>query len=357
VSANAPQFDLAKFYRARCTSRELGSLFGTLRKVDEVMKARRATHQRQTLFFLLALVVAFAGLGIRDIRWFHVAALLSVLALVLLFVVGMLRMVFGPRTSTATRFLGLFLLLNPGVFIYLGVYKYFHVAASLLTVEVPARAATGVVLSTAVLVFVLRLIFGVRWAKVIPQAVELDYVEQITQPLLADLAKKARADLVFNPFRGEWSRIELPAPKRPGYTFTSTADILLRMRLPLDAQRTFKLSIVEYVVTKTKDRKSKYKGSKHALVVRYDMTLPGGASPAAPQLTMALAAQLAGRPGAAPSPSCATSVSVAEGRLTIFQTQKTSDQSRDLQSEHLVPVAQVLETIRFMSQVSLQPKS
>ncbi len=345
---SGPEFHLGKFYRLRCNAGQFGTVARTLRKVDQVMKERLSTHRRGTLLLLAAIVLGFIVTALIPSVSNLPALAFSLCGLSFIYIIGGLRMLFMRGKPPINRFVLVFGLLNPGIFIYMGSLALLRAALPDLDARAhPVSCVAALAISTLVIVFTLRLTSGMRWKKLAPQEVELDYVERIVRPLLADLPKGARSDVLFNPFAGEWSRVAMPPRERPGYAYESFADILLRLRVPLDETRTLKVSIHEFTVSKTKNRKSKYKGTKHALVVRYDIPLPSGAQANAAELKAAMAKALAG------SEQGAATISAKDGKLTICQVKKTGDMARELLASHLLPVETVLKTVAFMSRASI----
>jgi hypothetical protein len=241
-------------------------------------------------------------------------------------------------------------LINPGVFLYMLAFNLFQNASADLDIHrSPTSAIGSVLLSSLVIVFVLRLTSGMRWKKMVPQEVEVDYVQSIVRPILNDLPKGTRCDLVFNPFGGEWSRVERPAPERSGYTYESYADILLRLRVPLDDVRSLKLAIYELSVSKTKNRKSKYKGTKHTIVVRYDIPVIAGTQGRSTELKQQLEKALAG------TAQGELTLAATKQRISVWQVNKKLDSNRELMPDHLVPVQTILRTVAFLSRASLPP--
>ena len=339
---SAPVFDVTKFYQVRCTAMQVPSLFCTIRKIDAVMKQKSSEQTKRSLIYSLVLLCSFIATGLGPSGTTAAAIALSAVALVFIFVVGCSSWLFQKAKPTYPRGLAVFVLIMPGAFFYAAALAALDSGETYLNARTHlATCAIAVVVSVAVSAFVLRLTSGIRWKSAMPQEVELDYVERIVKPLLAEAPKDARCDILFNPFRGEWSRIDMPAPNRSGYTYESTADILLRMRLPLGDGRTLKLSIMEYAVSKTKNRKNKYKGTKHRVVFACDLPLMGDAD------AVALRASLAKEIG-----DEAVIVFVDKGKLSVVQVKKTTDSNRELEATHLVPVSSIMKTIAFMTRTT-----
>ena len=332
-------FDLSKFYQARVTRDQLRGMLATLRRLDEFVK--KAARQRLVVRLLgaLACVVVALATYAENPLLLAVTAALSLLGLTFVYVTSLVRGLFSPK-SVGEIVSSLVLLVVPGCFLYFVTYAAWQATRELLGdphLTLPAAA-----IATGFVAYLFLAASGVKWGELEPQKVEMDYLEQVALPLFGDLPKNTRGELVFNPFRGEWSQVSLPTPRRAGYTFKATADIILRLRLPLDEHRDLRLSVVEQALSKTKDRKSKYKGTKRRLLVRYDMQLAPGA-----ELDAGVAVEQA--LGALAIPS---RVAVDKGRVTVVQVKKSADMSRDLRAEHLVPAAQVLATIRAVSEAS-----
>lgn len=344
---SAPSFDLTKFYRMRLTAPQAAGVFRTLRKLDARMKERVSAHRQNTVVLLVMILVGYFASSLLDPEAPRVARALAVLALAFAYVTGCFRVLFGKTRLRIPKALVIFGLLNPGCFLYIGAVKLVADLGPAFDPHVhPLACAAGIALSSLLLVFLIRLSGGTQWKRVQPDELELGYVESIVTPLLREAPKGTRCELLFNPFHGEWSRVDVPVKPRPGYTIESTADVLLELRLPVDEQRTLKLSVHEHSVSKTKDRKSKYKGTKHRIAIRYDLDLPSSAKPDETRLRADLKSVVEGGNAAE------VELVRTKDRLSVRQRRERKDDSRELKQGHLIPAAMVLKTIALLARAT-----
>lgn len=374
MSMPRPRFDPKRFIEVRCDASRIPPLRAALIKLSEALRARRRSDHRRLLLLFLIIVVTLVGLKLASWSYFAPAGALSLLAVGYGYALMMASALFKLRDPPMPRIISAFLLVNPGLFLYLGAAAAFgEVASSFDLRQHPAPTLVAIAVSSAVVYVVKRLVAWNRVKRVEPQRLEVDYLARIAQPILRDLGPGARATLVFNPFRSEWSRVRVPTPRaRIGYTIKGFADLLLSLELPLEGPRGFKLSVVEHSREKIKDRKNKYKGTKRVLVYRYVLE---GISGAPGDLTPALASHLAkalsgwkqeletrdgyfaelppfGQPATG---SVKTSARVRDGRLVVTQCYKTASPSRELRPEHLLPPSMVLATVGFVGRAAVDP--
>jgi hypothetical protein len=378
-----PTIDERKLVQVRCDRRDIPALRAALGKLDQALGARRRRRSRLFLAVtaaLLALLLAdlLGGDALAPAGAMVLAALAYAYGATLL--VSLFQRRDGSLLQRTPRLLRMFLLVNPGAFLYLGASARWGAQAALIDPQArPIPCALGLAASVAAVIWVRQLATWDRLARVRPQRLEVDYLARIVEPLLADLPAGARATLSFNPFRSEWSRVKLDAPRaRAGYTFDAGADVLLALKVPLDAGRTFRLSVVETSVHKTKNRKQKYKGTKRSLAYRCEIDLApgavGGASPGAaarvldPDFARYLrtatrgwtpSAETAGGffeglPAfAEPHPSLLKlSARARPDRVSATAILKSQGSSRELAPEHLLPPSFVLAAVRFVGRAA-----
>lgn len=344
---SAHKIDLEKFYRMRVTAPQAAGVFRTLRKLDRRMRERVSAHRQNTIVLFIAILVGYFASSLLDPEAPRVARALGLLALAFAFVTGAVRALAGKTKLRIPKGLVVFGLINPGLFLYIGAGSLVsRLGESFDPGLHPLACAAGLLLSAMLLVFVIRLAGGTRWKRVVPDEIELGYVESIVTPLLREAPAGTRCDLLFNPFHGEWSRVDVPVPPRPGYTITATADVLLELRIPVDAQRTLKLSVHEFSQSKTKDRKSKYKGTKHRIAIRYDLGLAPNAQLDEQRLRSDVLGVVEGGKAAE------VEVKRAGERISVRQLRERKDSARELGREHLIPVPMVLKTIALLSRAT-----
>jgi hypothetical protein len=105
-----------------------------------------------------------------------------------------------------------------------------------------------------------------RYKNVIPQEFEMEYLSQLLQPILSELSDQQKCSLSFNPYSGLWTDQFTASPKhRSGYSFPTYRDTLLRFRTSFPNNVHFLLSINYQRMHKIKNRKNKFKGTKHRI--------------------------------------------------------------------------------------------
>lgn len=373
-----PVFDPSKFMQVRCGRRDVEALRQALGKLEQALE-RRSRRARRFFWGLTAALALFAVLQLLAGEALAPAGAMAVAALAYAYAATLLVSLFQRREGGAAQRLPivvkLFLLVNPGVFLYMGAYALWQGQAAALDPRArPAPFALGLAASVAAVVWVRRIASWGRIARVQPQRLEVDYLARIAGALLGDLPSGTTASLTFNPFRSEWSRQKLELPRqRPGYTFDAGADILLALKLPVDDRTTFRLSVVEYSVHKTKNRKQKYKGTKRRVVYRCDLSLAAGpgqapAGAAARDLSGALVQHL-GAAGSRWNPATEAAGDFFEGlaefvlpspdrlrvraearpdRVSATLVLKSGGTQRELAPGHLLPPSLVLAAVQFL---------
>ncbi len=376
-----PVFDPRRFIQVRCGRGNVEALRAALGKLDQALELRKRRGRRvfwavTAALALFAVVQVFAGDALAPAAAMAVAALAYAYAASLL--LSMFRRGEGGAAQRVPLLVRIFLIVNPGVFLYIGAFALWQAQAPALDpVRRPVPFAIGLAASLAVLFWVRQLATWGRIARVQPQRLEVDYLARIAGPLLGDLPPGTRGTLTFNPFRSEWSRQKLELPRqRPGYTLDAGADILLALKLPLPDGGSFRLSVVEYSVHKPKDRKQKYKGTKRRVVYRCELVrAPAGAAPADGQprdLTGALAQHLAAaRSGWTPAVETAggffeglaafvapaperlkLSAEARPDRVSASLVLKSAGTSRELPPEQLLPPSWVLAAVQFVGRAA-----
>ena len=114
-----------------------------------------------------------------------------------------------------------------------------------------------------------------RLKQVEPVGFELDFVDQLVLPLLGEVEEGSKLALSFNPFGAVWSQLKVPPTRsRPGYSFQAYLRQILRLKLPLDAGASMTLLVLHFRQDKIKNRKSKYKGTRHVVRCLYKLAGP-----------------------------------------------------------------------------------
>jgi hypothetical protein len=377
-----PAFDESKFVQMRCERRDVPALRAALGKLDQALRARQRSRSRR----FIALTLSLGVLLIADLQGDALApaGAMALAGLAYAYGATLLVSLFQPRDGgllqRMPRLLRMFIIVNPGAFLYMAASSRWGAQAALVDpLARPIPCALGFAGSIAAVIWVRQLATWDRLARVEPQRLEVDYLARIAEPLLADLPAGARATLTFNPFRSEWSRSKVDVPRaRAGYTLDAGADILLTLKMPLDGGRVFRLSVVEYSVHKIKDRKQKYKGTKRHLAYRWNLDLAPGAGgvagPGAParvldaELAQHLRAAARGwtpsaetaggffeglPPFAAPAPALLKlSAQARPDRISVTAVLKSQASSRELAPEHLLPPSFVLAAVQFVGRAA-----
>lgn len=112
-----------------------------------------------------------------------------------------------------------------------------------------------------------------RLANITVVEAELDWIQALAKGLLKDAPPDTRVAMTFNPFPAFWSEKRIAnARKRAGYTYPASVDRPLTLEADFGAGLSFALTTQLTHVTKIKNRKGKYKGTKYRMrqVMRFE---------------------------------------------------------------------------------------
>ncbi len=178
------------------------------------------------------------------------------------------------------------------------------------------------------------------------QEYELEFLDNLLNPLLKDLPPDAICTLSCNPFTPMWSEnfsYQDIGPKR----LNICDDVLLDFQAKLTEETTLSLQTLHRRVDKYKIRKMKYKGTKHrlAVVCRFRHPALKGLGEAQLKKFSELCKSMEGKSG-----QYATIVRrvLTDGKVAVV-TKGRIAVNRDLAADDLPQVQQVLKPIRLLS--------
>ena len=262
--------------------------------------------------------------------------------------------------SKGGRIFAGFLLLIPAFFI-LGVATNFWpmLATPLYLLAGPGEEISDVLVpwlwATAWLWILSRATVWDRLRLVQVEDFELDYLQKVLRPLLADLPDNAVCSLTCNPFSPIWTA-QTEENSRGRYQFRVRDDVLLDFHAALPDGLEFSLRTLHTRIKKYKQgrKKTKYKGAKHRLVQSYRFEHPAIAAldNAAAVHRRNLDAYLKSAPD-----GFATEVRAEPGqpKLSIVQKKKFGGFRENLEAEDLPGAAMTLGVVRRVSEKLAAP--
>jgi len=164
----------------------------------------------------------------------------------------------------------LFLLINPGLFIYLAVFRFlittsFFAQPNLTWYYFLFASLSGSFIAA-------HLVSTHKKKKLVMDPDEIKYVFSLVEYLKKELGPAAQISLSFNPHSREVGGVETPAIlKRVGYTFKCYDDVTVDFKFTFSGQYAVHFQILTRSRDKVKNRKQKYKGTKLAIFYTFEI--------------------------------------------------------------------------------------
>ncbi len=266
------------FFRYDISPERMRRLFASFRRHAARVDRVRRFHLTVALLLVPACSAVTAGLFLAPQLTGLTARGLAVYGMLLMAGVGFLAVGWGVSSLLAGIRHPLGLMGGPVVPLILGLPLILIAVMAFPKPSLASASAADVwipwVLATLAVMVLSRFIFWVRLADAKVDPVELGHLTSTIEPLLCDLPPNAVCSLVCNPYPARWTAT-MEVVKLGGRTLGVFDDVLLDFRAELPERTRLVLRTLHRRIDKYKNRKQKFKGSKHVVTQSFRLEQPG----------------------------------------------------------------------------------